>query len=112
MRRGRAKKREAPASTDGESAVLAPSWPATPEQTAIGRDALHQKLAECRRLLSSRQYRTFALTHLAGFTNREVAAREGLRPGSVDSILFRLRKALGGNGVVIRCRASRSEQEV
>ena len=111
VRRGRAKKREAPGSTDGEGAVLMAPWPATPEQTAIGRDSLHHKLAECRRLLSARQYRIFALTYLAGFTNREVGAREGLRPGNVDSILFRLRRALGGTGVVIRCRASRSEQE-
>ena len=111
VRRGRAKKREAPASAGAESAVLQALWPATPEQTVIGRDALRQKLAECRHLLSARQYRIFALTYLAGFTNREVGAREGLRPGCVDSILFRLRRALGGNGVVIRCRASRSEQE-
>lgn len=111
VRRGRAKKRESPASTNGESAVLGPCWPATAEQTAIGRDTLHQRLAECRRLLSARQYRIFALTYIAGFTNREVAAKVGLRPGNVDSILFRLRRALGGNGVVIRCRGSRSEQE-
>jgi RNA polymerase sigma factor (sigma-70 family) len=111
VRRGRAKKRETPASTGAESAVLLAPWPATPEQTLIGRDTLRQKLAECRRLLSARQYRIFALTYLAGFTNREVGARVGLRPGNVDSILFRLRRALGGNGVVIRCRASRSEQE-
>ena len=111
VRRGRARKREAPAATDRESAVLGPAWPATPEQTVIGRDALGHRLAECRRLLSARQYRIFALTYLAGFTNREIGARESLRPGTVDSILFRLRRALGGNGVVIRCRASRSEQE-
>ena len=111
VRRGRAKKREVPASTEGEKGALVAAWPHTPEQTAIGRDDLHHRLAECRRLLSARQYRIFALTYLAGFTNREVGAREGLRPGTVDSILFRLRRALGGNRVVIRCRASRSEQE-
>jgi RNA polymerase sigma factor (sigma-70 family) len=110
VRRGRAKKREVPASLDSESAVLVSTWPATPEQTVIGRDSLHHRLAECRRQLSTRRYRIFALTYLAGFTNREIGAREGLRPGTVDSILFRLRRALGGNGVVIRCRASRSEQ--
>ncbi len=111
VRRGRAKKREAPTSTEGESAVLVPSWPATPEQKLIGRDTLHHRLAECRRLLSARQYRIFALTYLAGFTNREVGAREGLRPGSVDATLFRLRRALGRCGVVLRPRATRSEQE-
>ena len=111
VRRGRAKKREAPTSPEGEGSVLLAPWPATPEQTAIGRDTLHQKLAECRRLLSARQYRIFALTYLAGFTNREVGARVGLRPGNVDSILFRLRRALGGSGVVIRPRESRREQQ-
>jgi RNA polymerase sigma factor (sigma-70 family) len=112
VRRSRAKKREAPASTNGESAVLLAPWPATPEQTVIGRDTLRQKLAECRRLLSARQYRIFALTYLAGFTKHEVGARVGLRPGTVDAALFRLRRTLGGRGVVIRLRASRSEQEV
>ncbi len=111
VRRGRAKKREAPASTNGESAGLVAAWPPTPEQTLMGRDTLHHKLAECRRELSTRQYRIFVLTYLAGFTNREVGARVGLRPGSVDSILFRLRRALGRCGVVLRPRAARSELE-
>ena len=75
----------------------------------IGRDAL-QKLAECRHLLllavpDLRSHLPCRLHQSGG--RRE----EGLRPGCVDSILFRLRRALGGNGVVIRCRASRSEQE-
>ena len=111
VRRGRAKKREAPASLDAESSVLLSTWPATPEQAVIGRDSLHHKLAECRRLLSARQYQIFALTYLAGFTNREVGAREGLRPGCVDSILFRLRRALRGRGVVIRGRPSGERAE-
>ena len=111
VRRGRAKKREASTSTDGERGLLGPSWPHTPEQTAIGRDTLHHKLAECRRLLSTRQYRILVLTYLGGFTKCEVGAREGLRPGTVDAALFRLRRTLGGRGVVIRLRASRNELE-
>ena len=112
VRCGRAKKREAPGSADGEGAVLLAPWPATPEQTVMGRETLHQTLAECRRRLSARQYRIFALTYLAGFTNREISAREGLRPGSVDATLFRLRRALGRCGVVLRPRTGRSELEV
>ena len=112
VRRDRAKKRETPASTDCGSAVSGPAWPATPEQTAIGREGLRHKLAECRSLLSARKYRIFALTYLAGCTNREVAASVGLRPGNVDSILFRLRRALKGSGLVPRTRASRCELEV
>ena len=111
VRRGRAKKREAPSSTTDESAASVSTWPATPEQTAIGRDALRQKLADCRRLLSARQYRIFTLSYIAGFTNREVGAREGMRPDSVDATLFRLRRALGRCGVVLRPRAARGELE-
>ena len=112
VRRGRAKKRETPASLDSESAVLVSTWPATPEQTVIGRDTLRHRLAECRRLFSARQYRIFALSYIAGFTNREIGARDGLRPGSVDATLFRLRRALGRRGLILRPRAARSEQQI
>lgn len=100
VRRGRAKKREAPTSTAGESAVLGSRWPPTPEQTAIDRDSLRHQLPECRRLLSVRQYQVFALIYLAGFTKEEVGARLGLCPGSVQTILARLRAVLRSGGVL------------
>ncbi|HEX4952666.1 MAG TPA: sigma-70 family RNA polymerase sigma factor [Thermoanaerobaculia bacterium] len=112
LRRRRAKKREAPTSPAGKSAVLGPPWPATPEEMAIGRDCLRQQLAECRRLLSARQYQIFALIYLAGFTHREVSARMGLGPGRVQALLASLRRVLEASGMVLRPRVSRSERDV
>jgi RNA polymerase sigma factor (sigma-70 family) len=108
LRRHRTKKRTAPTSTTDGGAVLGVPWPLTPEQIAIGRDSLRHELAECRRLLSERQYQMFALIYLAGFSPREVSKRVGLSPGNVHALLSGLRRALGGRGVVLRTRASRS----
>jgi RNA polymerase sigma factor (sigma-70 family) len=105
--RRRARKRQAPTARDDESAALLAPWPSTPEQIAIDRDALRQALADCRHLLSARDYRIFTLFYVAGFTGREVAARVGLKPSSVDSVLHRLRRWLGENDLVVRPRASR-----
>jgi len=102
LRRRRAKKREAPDSANGDGAMLLAPWVPTPEQTAIGRDELRHQLAECRRLLSARDYRIFALVCLAGLSRREVGKLTGLAHGSVDSILFRLRRSLRKQEVVLR----------
>ncbi|HEX4952689.1 MAG TPA: sigma-70 family RNA polymerase sigma factor [Thermoanaerobaculia bacterium] len=110
VRRGRAKKREVPTSTAGEWVALGSTWPPTPEQTAIGRDSLRQQLTECRRLLSARQYQVFALIYLAGFTQQEVGARMGLRPGRVQALLAGLRRVLEASGVV-RSPVSRSARD-
>jgi len=109
LRRRRARKREGPDSANGDGAMLLPAWVPTPEQTAIGRDELRHQLAECRRLLSPRDYRIFALVCLAGFSRREVGKLTGLAPGSVDSILFRLRRSLREREVALRPGAA-SEQ--
>lgn len=109
LRRSRSKKRTSPTDTTDEGAVLGAPWPLTPEQIAIGRDSLRHELAECRRLLSARQYQLFALIYLAGFSPREVSKRVGLSSGNVHALLASLRRALRGGGVVLRPRAARSE---
>jgi RNA polymerase sigma factor (sigma-70 family) len=111
LRRRGAKKRLAPETANGNGAMLVAPWPPTPEQAVIGRDELRHHLARCRRLLSARQYRIFTLIYVAGFTSREVGERIGLETSSVDSVLHRLRRALGESGVVIRPRAARGEPD-
>jgi RNA polymerase sigma factor (sigma-70 family) len=111
LRRRGAKKRSAPGTANGNGAELLPNWPATPEETTIGRDELRHHLAQCRRLLSARQYRIFTLVYVAGYTSREVGERIGLETSSVDSVLHRLRRSLGDSGVVIRPRALKGEHE-
>jgi RNA polymerase sigma factor (sigma-70 family) len=111
LRRRGAKKRSAPGTANGNGAELLPNWPATPEETAIGRDELRHQLAHCRRLLSARQYRIFELVYVAGYTSREVGERIGLHTSSVDSVLHRLRRSLGDSGVVIRPRVLKGENE-
>jgi RNA polymerase sigma factor (sigma-70 family) len=111
LRRRRARKRQASAATNGNSAAPLPAWPATLEQTLLARDELRHQLAHCRHLLAARQYRIFTLIYVAGYTNREVGARIGLHTSSVDSALHRLRRSLGEQDVVIRPRTRRREQE-
>jgi RNA polymerase sigma factor (sigma-70 family) len=106
LRRRGAAKRSAPGATTGDGAMLSP-WAPTPEREAIGREELRHHLAECRRLLSDRQYRIFRLVYLGGYTSREVAERVGLRTSSVDSALHRMRRAVGGRVVPIRQQAAR-----
>jgi RNA polymerase sigma factor (sigma-70 family) len=101
LRRRGAKKRSAPGTANGNGAELLPNWPATPEETAIGRDELRHQLAACRRLLSARQYRIFKLIYVAGYTSREVGERIGLETSSVDSILFRLRRSLREKDLIL-----------
>ena len=110
LRRRRAKKRDEPEGANGDGAMLLPARVPTPEEQAIGCDSLRHQLAECRRLLSARQYRIFTLIYVAGYTSREVGERIGLHTSSVDSVLHRLRRSLGEKDVVIRPRACRSEQ--
>ena len=88
-----------------------PAWPATLEQALLARDELRHQLATCRRQLSARQYRIFALVYVAGYTSREVGERIGLETSSVDSVILRLRRSLGESGVVIRSRMARGERE-
>jgi RNA polymerase sigma factor (sigma-70 family) len=111
LRRRHARKRQAPATTNGEGAPLLPAWPATLEQELLARDELRHRLAACRRRLSARQYRIFTLVYVAGYTSREVGERIGLETSSVDSVIVRLRRSLGDSGVVVRSRTARGEQE-
>ena len=110
LRRRRAKKRDEPEGANGGGAMALPAWPVTPEQTLLARDELRHQLAECRRLLSARQYRIFTLIYVAGYTSREVGERIGLHTSSVDSVVHRLRRSLEERDVVIRPRASRNGQ--
>jgi RNA polymerase sigma factor (sigma-70 family) len=111
LRRRHARKRQTPAATNGEGALLVPAWPATLEQTLLARDELRHHLAACRRQLSARQYRIFKLIYVAGYTSREVGQRIGLETSSVDSVLHRLRRSLGESGVAVRPRVARGEHE-
>jgi RNA polymerase sigma factor (sigma-70 family) len=77
----------------------------TPEERLLRRERWQVYLGRCRELVGSRSpRRDLTVLHLAlfeGLSSREISERlgGGLRPTSVDSVIFRLRRRLAGAGL-------------
>lgn len=64
-----------------------------PEDQAIAKDQVRQTLARAQRLLSPLEKRILRL-HLDGMSHRDIAARLGKSPKTVDNALARVRRKL------------------
>ena len=84
----------------------------TPEERLLQRERRARFLASCNELVGKRSpQRDLHVLYLAffeGFSSREICGRvgQGLKPGTVDSLVHRLRKRLVASGVEVPRRGS------